>query len=76
MDRADSPALRPNGTRSGQSTCAESFRISSFLHDLLAKSVGLTREMTCNGCRPPFIYMEGYGRLGHQQATINQSIYI
>jgi hypothetical protein len=57
----DSPALRPNGLRSRQSavvartvcTYAELVRVLDFLRDLLAKATGLTRELTCNGSRPP-----------------------
>jgi hypothetical protein len=36
--------------------CAESVRVPSFLRDLLAKTAGLAREMTCNGSRPPPLY--------------------
>jgi hypothetical protein len=49
-DRADGPALRPDGPH------AESVRIPSFLRDLLTKSVGLTWKLTCNGSRPPPLY--------------------
>jgi hypothetical protein len=53
----------------GRSARAESVRIPSFLRDLLAKSVGLTRESACNGSRPPpSIYMKGYDLLEHQQS--------
>jgi hypothetical protein len=33
--------------------CTESVRLPSFSHDLLAKTVGLAKETTCNGSRPP-----------------------
>jgi hypothetical protein len=33
--------------------CAKSVRVPDFLRDLLAKSAGLTRGLTCNGSRPP-----------------------
>jgi hypothetical protein len=36
---------------------AELVRILSFLRDLLAKSVGLTRESVCNGSRPSTLYI-------------------
>jgi hypothetical protein len=36
--------------------CAESVRVLSFLHDVLAKTAELAREMTCNGSRPPPLY--------------------
>jgi hypothetical protein len=32
---------------------AESVRVPDYLWDLLAKTVGLTREPTCNGSKPP-----------------------
>jgi hypothetical protein len=49
---ADSPTLRPDGPRSGQSAvvartvraCAESVRVPSFSRDLLSKTAGLTRK--------------------------------
>jgi hypothetical protein len=60
---ANYPPLGPDGPRSELSTvttrtvraCAESVRFLDFLWDLLAKPTGLTREPTCNGCRPLFI---------------------
>jgi hypothetical protein len=59
----DGPALRLNDSRSGRfvvvartvRACVESVRILSFLWDLLSKSVGLTRETTCNDLDLPFI---------------------
>jgi hypothetical protein len=59
----DGPALRLNGSWSGRSVvvarmvraCVELVRILSFLWDLLSKSVGLTRETTCNDLDLPFI---------------------
>jgi hypothetical protein len=64
IDRADGPTLRLDGPRSGWSAvvalmvhaCVESVRVPSFLRDLLAKFVGLTRGTTCNGSRPPSLY--------------------
>jgi hypothetical protein len=64
-DRADCPALRPNGPRSGRSavvaqtvhTRAEQVRVPSFLRDLLAKSVELAREPAYNRFRPPPLYI-------------------
>jgi hypothetical protein len=61
---ADGPALRLDGPRFGWSTmvvrmvraCAESVRVPSFSCDLLAKTAGLAREMTCNGSRPSPLY--------------------
>jgi hypothetical protein len=58
---ADDPTLRPNSPQSRLSmvvaqtvhACAESIRVLTFLRDLLAKSARLTRELTCNGSRPP-----------------------
>jgi hypothetical protein len=49
---ADSPALRPDGSWSGQSAvvartvhaCAESVRVPSFSRDLLPKTARLSRE--------------------------------
>jgi hypothetical protein len=38
--------------------CAESVRVPSFLRDLLAKPAGLTRKPTCNGSRPPLLYID------------------
>jgi hypothetical protein len=35
---------------------AESVRVPSFSRDLLAKTVGLARETTCNGSRPSPLY--------------------
>jgi hypothetical protein len=37
---------------------AQSVRIPSLLRNSLAKSVGLTRETTCNGSRPPPFYID------------------
>jgi hypothetical protein len=61
VDRADGPARRPDDSRwwRGWSVRAESVRIPSFLRDLLAKSTRLTRELTCNGSRPPLYIYEG-----------------
>ena len=64
MSLADSPALRPDGPRSGLSAvvartvraCAESVRVPSFSRDLLPKTAGLTRETVGNGSRPPPLY--------------------
>jgi hypothetical protein len=61
---ADSPALRPDGPRSGQSAvvartvcaCVESVRVPSFSRDLLPKIVGLTRKSVWSGSRPPPLY--------------------
>jgi hypothetical protein len=58
---ADSLVQRPDDLWSGWSVvvartvrvCVESFRVLSFLQDLLAKTAGLARETTCNGSRPP-----------------------
>jgi hypothetical protein len=63
-DRADGPALRPDGPQFERSVvvartvraCAELVRVPSFLRDLLAKAAGLTRQTTCNGSRPPLLY--------------------
>jgi hypothetical protein len=62
--RADGPALRPDGLRSGLSvvvaqtvrTCTESVRVPSFSWDLLPKTVGLTRKSVRSGSRPPPLY--------------------
>jgi hypothetical protein len=59
---ADDPALR-----SGRSAMVawtvralvESIRVSSFSRDLLAKTVGLAWETTCNRSRPPFYIDKG-----------------
>jgi hypothetical protein len=61
---ADGLSLRPDGPRSGLSTiaartirsCAYLVRVPDFLRDFLAKHVGLTRELTYNGSRPPTLY--------------------
>ena len=66
-DRADGPARRPDGPRSGPSAvvartvraCAESVRVPSFSRDLLPKTAGLTRETVGNGSRPPLYIDEG-----------------
>jgi hypothetical protein len=39
--------------------CVESVRVPSFSRDLLAKTVGLARETTCSGSRPPLYIDEG-----------------
>jgi hypothetical protein len=60
----DSPALRPDGPRSGQSAvmartvhaCAESVRVPSFSRDWLPKTAGLTRKSVGSGSRPPPLY--------------------
>ena len=52
LSSAASPALRPDGPRSGRSAVAartvraraESVRVPSFSRDLLPKTAGLTRE--------------------------------
>jgi hypothetical protein len=61
LSRADGPALRPDGPRSGRSApggrtvraYAEQFRVSSFVLRLLAKFAGFTRKFVCNGSSPP-----------------------
>jgi hypothetical protein len=61
LSRADGPALRPDGPRSGRSApggrtvraCAEQFRVPSFVLRLLARFVGFTRKFVCNGSNPP-----------------------
>jgi hypothetical protein len=41
--------------------------------DLLAKTAELSREMDCNGSRPPlYIYMEDYDRLEINNQINNQ----
>jgi hypothetical protein len=63
-DLADGSTLRPDGPRSGLfavvartiRACAKSVRVPDFLRMLLAKPVGLTRELTCNGSRPTPLY--------------------
>jgi hypothetical protein len=63
-DRADGPARRPDGPRSGRSAgvartvraCAESVRVPSFSRDLLPKTAGLTRKSVGSGSRPPPLY--------------------
>jgi hypothetical protein len=63
-DRADGPARRPDGPRSGPSAvvartvraCAESVRVPSFSRDLLPKTAGLTRKSVGSGSRPPPLY--------------------
>jgi hypothetical protein len=67
LSSANSPALRPDGPRSGQSAVvartvrarAESVRVPSFSRDLLPKTAGLTRETVGNGSRPPLYIDEG-----------------
>jgi hypothetical protein len=67
LSSADSPALRPDGPRSGQSAVvvrtvrarAEPVRVPSFSRDLLPKTAGLTRETVGNGSRPPLYIDEG-----------------
>jgi hypothetical protein len=57
--------LRPDGPRSGLSAvatrtvcvCAELVMVLDFLQELLAKHARLTREPTCNGSRPPPLYI-------------------
>jgi hypothetical protein len=52
IERADGPALRPDGPRSGQSApvgrmvraCAEQFRVPSFVLCLLARFAELTQN--------------------------------
>jgi hypothetical protein len=39
--------------------CVESVRVPDLLQDLLAKPTKLTRELTCNGSRPPLYIDEG-----------------
>jgi hypothetical protein len=64
MSPADSPALRPDGPRSGVSAvaartvraCAETVRVPSFSRDLLPKTVGLTRKSVRSGSRPSLLY--------------------
>jgi hypothetical protein len=66
-DRADGPARRPDGPRSGRSAgvartvraCAESVRVPSFSRDLLPKTAGLTRKSVGSGSRPPLYIDEG-----------------
>jgi hypothetical protein len=63
-NRADGPALWPDGQWSGQSAgvartvraCAESVRVSSFSRYLLAKTTGLARKTTYSGSRPTSLY--------------------
>jgi hypothetical protein len=67
LSSADSPALRPDGPRFGQSAVvartvrarAESVRVPSFSRYLLPKTAGLTRETVGNGSRPPLYIDEG-----------------
>jgi hypothetical protein len=64
---ADGPVLRPDDPRSIRSAvvartvraCAESVRVPSFSRDLLAKTVRLAQETTCNRSRPPLYIYEG-----------------
>jgi hypothetical protein len=61
LSLADSPALRPDGPRSGQSApegrtvraCAEQIRVLSFVLRLLAKITGKARKLVCKGSNPP-----------------------
>jgi hypothetical protein len=63
-DRADGPARRPDGPRSGPSAvvartvraCAESVRVPSFSRVLLPKTTGLTQKTVGNGSRPLPLY--------------------
>jgi hypothetical protein len=79
----DGLALRPDGPQSILSAIAartvraytESVKVLDFLRDLLVKHVGLTREPTCNGSRPPIYIDEGLRPIEAPQ-SINQSIYI
>jgi hypothetical protein len=50
--------------------CAESVRVLSFSRNLLAKTVGLAQETTCNGPRPPLYIDEGLQPIEHP--TIDQ----
>jgi hypothetical protein len=54
--------------------CAESVKVLDFLHDLLTKPTGLTRELTCNGSRSPLYIDEGLRPI--EPPTIDQSINI
>jgi hypothetical protein len=61
FEPADSPALRPDGPRSGRSApvgrtvraCAEQIRVLSFVLRLLAIFAGLARNQLCKGSSPP-----------------------
>jgi hypothetical protein len=61
FEPADSPALRPDGPRSGRSApvartvraCAEQIRVPSFVLRLLAIFAGLARNQLCKGSSPP-----------------------
>jgi hypothetical protein len=57
-DSADGPAPRGRSALVARTVraCAESVRVPSFSRDLLAKTVGLAQETTCNGSRPPPLY--------------------
>jgi hypothetical protein len=60
-DRPDGPVPKPDGPRSGRfvlaawtvCACAEPVRVPSFSRVLLATFTELTREILCNGSRPP-----------------------
>jgi hypothetical protein len=60
IELADSPALRPNGPRSGRSApmgrtvraCAEQFRVPSFVLRLLAKFMEIAQKLVCKGSSP------------------------
>jgi hypothetical protein len=39
--------------------CAETVRVSRFSHDLLPKTMGLTRKSVRSGSRPPFYIDKG-----------------
>jgi hypothetical protein len=80
--RADGPALRPDGPRSGLSTvvawtvrvCAESVSVPSFSWDLLPKTMGVTQKSVRSGSRPSLYIDEGLRPI--KPPTIDQIKYI
>jgi hypothetical protein len=81
--RADGPALRPDGPRSGLSAvvartvraCAESVRVLSFSRDLLPKTAGLTRKSVRSGSRPPLYIDKGLRPIKPPNNRSNQVYY-
>jgi hypothetical protein len=84
LSSADSPVLRPDGPRSGQSAVvartvrarAESVRVPGFSRDLLPKTAGLTRETVGNGSRPPLYIDEGLRPIETPQQSNKSSLFL
>jgi hypothetical protein len=73
---ADGPRLRLSGIAAHTvRPCVESVRVPDFLWDSLAKPTGLTRELTCNGSRPPLYIDEGIRPIEHPAIDPIKSTY-